>query len=177
MKIFKNDWFMFSWSLTAMEVTSTVSELGLSQILREKIIVSNTQLCHQIIKIWHAKNHLEKIWDPKIQKWLRYRLFNKKNLNFVVPIFLALYTQMFHQIINIWHQIKHLANIWDQKIQKRMRYRLVQKKRHISYSTKKPDFSSNYQNISWKKMFHENLRWKNAKTIDLCSVDLWLPWR
>ena len=33
-----------------MEVTSTVSELGL---LREKIILSNTQIFHQIIKIWH----------------------------------------------------------------------------------------------------------------------------
>ena len=78
MKKCKNDWVMSSWSLTAMEVTSTVSELGLSQILREKIIVSNTQIFHQIIKIWHEIRHLVKIWDPKIQKWLRYRLLNKK---------------------------------------------------------------------------------------------------
>ena len=78
MKKCKNDWVMSSWSLTAMEVTSTVSELGLSQILREKIIVSNTQFFHQIIKIFHEIRHLEKIWDPKIQKWLRYRLLNKK---------------------------------------------------------------------------------------------------
>ena len=78
MKKCKNDWVMSSWSLAAMEVTSTVSELGLSQILREKIIVSNTQIFHQIIKIWHEIRHLVKIWDPKIQKWLRYRLLNKK---------------------------------------------------------------------------------------------------
>ena len=61
-----------------MEVTSTVSELGLSQILREKIIVSNTQIFHKIIKIWHEIRHLVKILDPKIQKWLGYRLLNKK---------------------------------------------------------------------------------------------------
>ena len=63
-----------SWKNDSTEV----SELGLSQILREKIIVSNTQIFHQIIKIWHAIRHLEKILDPKIQKWLRYRLLNKK---------------------------------------------------------------------------------------------------
>ena len=74
----KKDWVMSSWSLAVMEVTSTVSELGLSQILREKIIVSNTQIFHKIIKIWHEIRHLVKIWDPKIQKWLRYRLLNKK---------------------------------------------------------------------------------------------------
>ena len=130
MKKCKNDWVMSSWSLTAMEVTSTVSELGLSQILREKIIVSNTQIFHQIIKIWHEIRHLVKIWDPKIQKWLRYRLLNKN-----------------------------------------------QKKQHLLYRTQKPNFSSNYQNISWTKMFHENLRWKNAKTTELYPVDLWLPWR
>ena len=70
--------FFVCWALTAMEVTSTVSELGLSQILREKIIVSNTQIFHKIIKIWREIRHLVKIWDPKIQKWLRYRLLNKK---------------------------------------------------------------------------------------------------
>ena len=78
MKKCKNDWVMSSWSLAVMEVTSTVSELGLSQILREKIIVSNTQIFHKIIKIWREIRHLVKIWDPKIQKWLRYRLLNKK---------------------------------------------------------------------------------------------------
>ena len=112
---------MSSWSLAVMEVTSTVSELGLSQILREKIIVSNTQIFHQIIKIWHEIRHLVKIWDPKIQKWLRYRLLNK-NLNFVVPIFLALKNQICHQIIKIYHEKRSFAKIWDEKMQKRLSY-------------------------------------------------------
>ena len=120
MKKCKNDWVMSSWSLAAMEVTSTVSELGLSQILREKIIVSNTQIFHQIIKIWHEIRHLVKIWDPKIQKWLRYRLLkkNKKNGTYCI----ALKNQIFHQIIKIYHEQRCFMKIWDEKMQKRLSY-------------------------------------------------------
>ena len=46
-----------SWKNDSTEV----SELGLSQILREKIIVSNTQIFHQIIKIWHEIRHFLKV--------------------------------------------------------------------------------------------------------------------
>ena len=115
MKKCKNDWVMSSWSLAAMEVTSTVSELGLSQILREKIIVSNTQIFHQIIKIWHEIRHLVKIWDPKIQKWLRYRLLNKKP-KFCCTYHIALKNQIFHQIIKIYHEKRCFMKIWDKKM-------------------------------------------------------------
>ena len=121
MKKCKNGWVMSSWPLTALEVTSSVSELGLSQNLRQKIIVSNTQIFHQIIKIWHEIRHLEKIWDQQIQKWLRYWLINKKP-KFCCTYHIALKNQIFHQIIKIYHVSRCFMKIWDEKMQKRLSY-------------------------------------------------------